>query len=89
MYHIVTVNSKCKISSEVEMQENNISETVREKTRNLNVIGKVFDLARIQRLLSMYININKYDIIIRVIIICSYILLHVGWLSLLVQYRRP
>ena len=76
--------------SEVEMQEGDISETVdnvvvenQEFGRNWQRIGPSKDTAIVSR---QCININKYNFIIRVIIICSYMLLHVparvGCLSL-------
>ena len=67
--------------SKVEMQEDNISETVdnvvlenQEFGRNWQHIGPSKDTAIVSR---QCININKYNFIIHVIIICSYMLLHV------------
>ena len=83
--------------SEVEMQKDNISETVdnvvlennQQFGRNWQRIGASKDTAIVSR---QCININKYNFIIHVIIICSYMLLHVPMnrvfvTMLLVQYR--
>ena len=72
--------------SEVEMQEDNIWETVDNvvpENQEFGRIGPSKDTAIVSR---QYINLNKYNIIIHVIIICSYMPLHVlvwvGCLSL-------
>ena len=82
--------------SEVEMQEGNISETVanvvlenQEFGRDWQRIGPSKDTAIVSR---QCININKYNFIIRVIIICSYMLLHVPIrvgvsVTVLIQYQ--
>ena len=82
--------------SKVEMQEGNISETVanvvlenQEFGRNWQRIGPSKDTAIVSR---QCISINKYNFIIRVIIICSYMLLHVPIragvsVTVLVQYQ--
>ena len=78
--------------SEVEMQEDNVSETVdnvvpenQEFGRNWQRIEASNDTTIVSR---QCININKYNFIIHVIIICSYMFLYEsGVCHCLVQYR--